>query len=216
MGAKSHDVGTRVQALALVEYGVPTKLVSELTGISIRSINGLKHTARRRGFDPEKSRVLLIEYVVDAPRSGRPKKITEEKEEEVVARAKKDHYGGEMSTAELGAQFKLSKVLNFLLTSSRRSFRSSPYGTVQQDQSIDISITPIDTDTDARYSHLISPRLPGQRKALQHPLHRLQQPTLESLHNTMKNDRWDTNVTIALQPITQSPHVVIEKLNGQT
>ncbi|KAA6407797.1 MAG: hypothetical protein FRX48_08148 [Lasallia pustulata] len=92
MVGHSHDVGTRIQALALVEYGVPTKVAAELTGLSIRSINRLKKTAQERGYDPEKSKVLLKEYVADAPRSGRPKTSTFEKKKAVPDRVKKDRY----------------------------------------------------------------------------------------------------------------------------
>ena len=110
MGHKHYDIATRAQALALVEYGVPTKLVSELTGMFIRSINRLKQTAQQRGFDSEKSGAILSDYVADAPCSGHPKKITEEKEQEVISRVRKDCYGREMSTAELGAEFRLSLI----------------------------------------------------------------------------------------------------------
>ncbi|SLM37870.1 hypothetical protein LPUS_00861 [Lasallia pustulata] len=78
MVSHSHDVRTRIQALSLVEYGDPTKLVVELTGLSIHSINRLK-TARERGYEPEKSKLLLTEYVADVPRSGCSKMITLEK-----------------------------------------------------------------------------------------------------------------------------------------
>ena len=102
MVAKSHDAGTRVQALALAEYGAPTKVVADLTGLSTRSINRLRKTARERGYDPEKSKIILTEYVADAPRSGRPKTGTPDKEEAVLNTVKKDCscYGREMSTAE--------------------------------------------------------------------------------------------------------------------
>ena len=110
MVAKLHDLGTKVQAFALAEYGVPTKKVADLTGLSMRSVTRLKQTARQRGYDPETSMILLTKYVEDAPRSGRPKKITPEQEKAVVDRVKKDRYGREMSTAELGGEFKLSPI----------------------------------------------------------------------------------------------------------
>lgn len=75
MPKHNFDSGTRIQILALAEYGVPTKIVSDVTGISIRSISRLRQIARERGYDPEKSKVLLYKYVEDAPRSGRPKNI---------------------------------------------------------------------------------------------------------------------------------------------
>ena len=100
MVAKSHDLGTRVQALALAEYGAPTKVVVDITGLSTRSINRLRKTARERGYDPEKSKIILTEYVADAPRSGRPKTTIPDKEEAVVNGVQKDRSGREMSAAE--------------------------------------------------------------------------------------------------------------------
>ena len=110
MVAKSHNSGTRVQALALVEYGIPSRLVADVTGLSQRSVIRLQRTARQRGYDPQVSKVLLTKYVEDAPRSGCPKEITPEQEEAVIDRVKKDRYGREMSTAELGGVFKLSPM----------------------------------------------------------------------------------------------------------
>ena len=72
---KAHTVAERIQALALAEYGVPLPRVAEITGMSERQISRLKSTARKRGFDPRVSHVLKTEYVADAPRSGRPRKV---------------------------------------------------------------------------------------------------------------------------------------------
>ncbi len=73
--ASPHSLASRIQALALAEYGVPVHKVSEITTISVRHIYRLRKTARGRGFDPAVSSVLKEEYVKDAPRSGRPKKV---------------------------------------------------------------------------------------------------------------------------------------------
>ena len=75
---KVHTIAERIQALALVEYGVPPPRVAEITGVSERQIYRLKSTARQRGFDPQVSSILKAEYVTDSPRSGRPRKVRDD------------------------------------------------------------------------------------------------------------------------------------------
>ena len=73
--SNSLTIAQRIQALALVEHGIAAKIVQEVTGVSTRSISALKIKARQRGYDPVVSRVLKVEYIEDAPRSGRPKRL---------------------------------------------------------------------------------------------------------------------------------------------
>lgn len=74
-----------MQALALVEYGVPPGHASNTTKISVKTIQRLRRQARARGYDPSVSSVLKLEYVEDAPRSGRPPKLNPELEDTIVA-----------------------------------------------------------------------------------------------------------------------------------
>lgn len=64
---KKHDIAVRIQALALVEEGIPTKRVTEITGLSRKTIYNLRKKACERGYNPAQSRELKIEYVDDAP-----------------------------------------------------------------------------------------------------------------------------------------------------
>ena len=80
MGLK-HDIAVRIQALALAEEGITVKRIMEITNMSRRTIFNLKKKARERGYNPTQSRTLKLEYVEDAPRSGRPKVVTEEKKQ---------------------------------------------------------------------------------------------------------------------------------------
>ncbi|MCJ1359324.1 MAG: hypothetical protein MMC33_009325 [Icmadophila ericetorum] len=80
--AEHHDTGARLQALALVEFGIPPHHVSHWTGISVGSIYRLKKKARQRGYDPKVSRLLKAEYVVDGKRTGRRKKVRPEADRE--------------------------------------------------------------------------------------------------------------------------------------
>ena len=84
MGLKQHDIAVRIQALALAEEGITVERIIEITGLSRRTIFNLKKRARERGYNPAQSRALKMEYVEDAPRSGRPKVTTEEKRKELL------------------------------------------------------------------------------------------------------------------------------------
>jgi hypothetical protein len=54
-----------------------------MTGVSLRQIQSWYNNALKRGYDPSVSVLLKDEYLVDAPRSGRPKKAAAEVAEEV-------------------------------------------------------------------------------------------------------------------------------------
>ena len=88
----------RLQALTLVEHGVSAKSVEEITEVSTRSISHIKKKARSRGYDPEILRVLKMEYVEDAPRSGQPSKVTPALEA-ILTDVRKDRNGREKSSA---------------------------------------------------------------------------------------------------------------------
>ena len=100
----NHDDGTRMQALALAEYGVHHKIITALTKITKSSIYRYKAQARQRGYDPSQSRQLLNSYVTDAPRSGRPTVITPEVEAAIIAAIRKDRYGREKTSFMLAAE----------------------------------------------------------------------------------------------------------------
>ena len=74
----NHDDGVRLQALALAEAGIDTKIITAITEISRQSISRLQKQARTRGYDPSTSKKLYISYVIDQPRSGRPTVVTSE------------------------------------------------------------------------------------------------------------------------------------------
>ena len=98
----------RIQALALVEHGIAAKIVQAVTGVSTRSISALKIKARQRGYDPAVSRVLELECVEDAPRSGRPKKVTPEVEQAILKNVVQERNSREKPSAIIGFNNKLS------------------------------------------------------------------------------------------------------------
>jgi len=79
------DVGVRIQALGYLELGYTPAQISEYLGISESAIYRFKRTAIDRGYNPQKSKRFLLEYLVDALRSGRPTKVTEAIEASIVS-----------------------------------------------------------------------------------------------------------------------------------
>ena len=118
----NHDNGTRLQALALAEAGIASKIVTAITEISRFTISRLQKQARIRGYDPEVSKKLLLSYVEDAPRSGRPPVITPQVEEAVIQAIRKDRDGREKTSFMLAAEqgISSSSVLRLL---KRNNFR---------------------------------------------------------------------------------------------
>ena len=104
----NHDDGTRMQALALAEAGIAQKIITAMTEISRYSISRLKKTARDRGYDPSESKKLLLSYVIDTPRSGRPPVITQAVEEAILEAIRKDRYGREKTSFMLAREQGLS------------------------------------------------------------------------------------------------------------
>ena len=91
----THDDGLRLQALALVEYGIAPKLVQGITDIHKSTISRLRKKARERGYNPEISKKLFLSYVTDGQYTGRPSSITVELETELI-----DHVTSNRNTRE--------------------------------------------------------------------------------------------------------------------
>ncbi|RFU77764.1 hypothetical protein TARUN_4476 [Trichoderma arundinaceum] len=68
----SSSIAARATALALYSEGLKSKDIEVKCGIKRVAFIKLLGRARKRGFVPGKP--VLMEHVVDAPRSGRPKK----------------------------------------------------------------------------------------------------------------------------------------------
>ena len=106
----NHDADTRMQALALAEAGIAVKIVKAISELSHQTIYRLKKQARERGYDPEKSKKLLLKYVLDKPRSDRSPLVTPEVEQTILETVRKDRDGREKSSARIGYEHKLSST----------------------------------------------------------------------------------------------------------
>ena len=120
--SNSLTIAQRIQALALVEHGIAAKIVQAMTGVSTRSISALKTKARQRDYDPAVSPVLKVEYMEDAPRSGRPKKVIPDVEQAILNNVVQDRNSREKSSAMIGFNHKLSST-TMLRTLKQNRFR---------------------------------------------------------------------------------------------
>ena len=119
----NHDDETRLQALALAEADIATKIVTAITEISRFTISRLQKQARNREYDLSNSKKLLLSYVSNVPRSGRPSVITPELESAILASIRKNRYSREKTSFMLAAEQEIlfTTVLRVL---RRNNFRS--------------------------------------------------------------------------------------------
>lgn len=78
-------------------------------GIREKTQANIWKRAQQRGFDPRTSLRVEVEHVVDAPRSGRPKEINEDKAEEVIMTVNRNRAGREKSLDSLAYENGISK-----------------------------------------------------------------------------------------------------------
>jgi transposase len=119
---RSLHVEQRLQALSLTEHEIATKIVQTITEVSVRSISDLKKKARQRGYDPLVSRVLIIEYVIDDHRSGRPPKVTPAVEQAILNNVRQDRNDREKCSARLRYEHEVSST-TILRVLKRNGFR---------------------------------------------------------------------------------------------
>jgi hypothetical protein len=62
----------------------PVSEITPTTGYNKSTISRIQKKAKEREYKPEKDPKILLTYVEDAPRAGRPKEATPELEQEVI------------------------------------------------------------------------------------------------------------------------------------
>lgn len=81
------DIATRAMIIGLKSSGKTSTEVSELTKISVRTMNDIYARAIKRGFDPNLRPLEICDaYLADAPQSGRPKKQTTEARDKILSK----------------------------------------------------------------------------------------------------------------------------------
>ncbi|KAF1981718.1 hypothetical protein K402DRAFT_312670, partial [Aulographum hederae CBS 113979] len=106
--APNTDIATRALVVALKSpiVGKSTAEVIEKTGLSKSTINTIYARAIERGFDPNiLPLVIKNEYLIDAPRSGRPSKQKDpEIQDAITTKVRLDRYGREKSCADIAGE----------------------------------------------------------------------------------------------------------------
>ena len=109
MARKKGDLGThndlsvRVQALNLFDHSVSLAQIEVETSVKPSSLYRIRRQAISRGQKPKQGSPILLKYIEDAKRSGRPKKATPEVIQKVVDIVTKDT-AGRHSTCNLVAE----------------------------------------------------------------------------------------------------------------
>lgn len=68
--------------------------VSELLRIPVHTVRSIFSRAIKRGFEPNNRPLeILDDFVTDAPRSGRPRKQTEEVQEKLLSKVRLNRFG---------------------------------------------------------------------------------------------------------------------------
>ena len=124
----NHDVGTRLQALALLEMSIPVATIYDITGISESAIYRLRANAKTRGYNPQESKRLVLAYVQDAPRSGRPIKATQEVKKSVVETISKNSTTRQLSTQAITDCINKSLGIKISACTTYNILRSQGYG----------------------------------------------------------------------------------------
>ena len=97
-----YGLATKAQAVILRAAGTTYTKISSIAGITIKHVKNLYNEATARGWNPLSP--LLNYHVQEKPRSGAPKKITPEKELEIISAITRDCYGREKSFQALAIQ----------------------------------------------------------------------------------------------------------------
>ncbi len=96
-----YTLAQQIQCLKLLSEGRPAEYVERKSGIKQQSQSYLLKQAIARGYRPEEDPRILESYVVDGVRSGRPRDIGEDKEEEMLSAVRSDRSGREESSEVL-------------------------------------------------------------------------------------------------------------------
>ena len=69
---KEYSISARIKAIIILNDKVPLSRIIKVTGINRNRIYTLAATTRERGWQQDTDMVIEVEYVQNAPRSGRP------------------------------------------------------------------------------------------------------------------------------------------------
>jgi len=74
----------RIQVMTLAEAGIEKKIAAASAGMTVSSVYRVIKKAKDREYNKNESSIMKMKYVVDEPRSDRPRKANAEKEAEIL------------------------------------------------------------------------------------------------------------------------------------
>ncbi|KAK2471173.1 hypothetical protein H9L39_17404 [Fusarium oxysporum f. sp. albedinis] len=107
------DIATRAFVVSLKApcSGKTTNEVAEITGLSTRQVNRIYARAIERGFDPNIRPLILRDaYLEDPPRTGRPKKQTDEVQAVIIGKVQRDRFGREKTAADIAGEISFEGI----------------------------------------------------------------------------------------------------------
>jgi len=102
------SIAQRAQCLTLIAEGFSLSEIERKIGIKRATQSYMKKKAFERGFRPDQDPRILDYYVIDGPRSGRPKEITVEKEQDLLNSVRASRAGREKSSEVLAFECGIS------------------------------------------------------------------------------------------------------------
>lgn len=102
------DVGVRIQALAMLEVGYTPAQIEGIIGLKPSATYGFRRIAIERRYNPQESHKILLEYLVDTPRSGRRTEVTQAIEESIVSVITKNSAARSLTSHDVGLKVGLS------------------------------------------------------------------------------------------------------------
>jgi hypothetical protein len=85
-----HPLEVRAQVLTLWAIGWPPIMISRSLDIAPRTVRSMIERGKDRGYNPTRSLRLEAKFIEDGKRSGRPKEISEDIEQAVLASVTQD------------------------------------------------------------------------------------------------------------------------------
>ena len=76
----------------------PVKEIVEKIGLNKSTIGRIEKRAKEWGYTPETNPTIIMAYIEDVPRSGRPKKVTAEVKEKIIEAISKNSTTRQLST----------------------------------------------------------------------------------------------------------------------
>ena len=103
-----YDICARTQALTLLAFSMPTRVIEDAIGIPQRTLRNILAKAKERGFEPDKDQKILLHYVEDGVKSGRPREINEDKKMELIEAVQSDRNNRQKSSEVLAYEHGIS------------------------------------------------------------------------------------------------------------